>query len=228
MKEMARGMKLFLSALLKIVFGFVLIGALLFLPAWTLDYPHAWLFTALLFLPLLIITPILAFKAPKLLEKRLKSKEKERTQKGVISFSVLIFPVGFLLSALDFRFGWSAVPAWLVAVASVLFLVGYAGYAEVLRENKFLSRTVEVQESQTVVSTGLYGVVRHPMYLATLLMFLPMPLILGSFWGLIPFALHPVLMVVRILNEEKVLTEGLVGYAEYKSKVKYRLIPFIW
>ena len=179
MKEMARGMKLFLSTLLKIVFGFVLIGALLFLPAWTLDYPHAWLFTALLFLPLLIITSILAFKAPKLLEKRLKSKEKERTQKGVISFSVLIFPVGFLLSALDFRFGWSAVPAWLVAVASVLFLVGYAGYAEVLRENKFLSRTVEVQESQTVVSTGLYGVVRHPMYLATLLMFLPMPLILG-------------------------------------------------
>ncbi len=221
-------MKLFLSTLLKIVFGFVLIGALLFLPAGTLDYPYAWLFTALLFLPLLIITPILAFKAPKLLEKRLKSKEKERTQKGVISFSVLMFPVGFLLSALDFRFGWSAVPTWLVTVASVLFLVGYAGYAEVLRENKFLSRTIEVQENQTVVSTGLYGVVRHPMYLATLLMFVPMPLILGSFWGLIPFALYPVLTVVRILNEEKVLTEGLVGYAEYKNKVKYRLIPFIW
>ena len=221
-------MKLFFSALTKYIMGLVLIGALLFFPAWTLHYPGAWLFIGLLFIPMLFMGIILFAKAPALLEKRLNNKENEKTQKGVIVLSGLIFPIAFVLSALDFRFGWSSVPLWLVIVSSVLFLVGYGMYAEVMRENAYLSRTVEVQENQKVISTGLYGVVRHPMYFATLLMFLPMPLILGSFLGLIPFALYPIIIVIRILGEEKLLTKELCGYAEYKAKTKYRLIPFIW
>lgn len=221
-------MKLLFHALVKFVLGLVLIGLLLFLPAFTFDYFGAWLFLGLLFIPMLIMGTVLFIKAPALLEKRLNNREKEKAQQGVIALSGLLFPVGFVLSALDFRFGWSRVPLWLVAVASFLFLIGYAMYAEVMRENAYLSRIVEVQEGQKVISTGLYGIVRHPMYLATLLMFLPLPLILGSFWGLLPFALYPVVTVIRILNEEKVLAEGLNGYAEYKTKVKYRLIPFVW
>ena len=221
-------MKLLFHALVKFVLGLVLIGLLLFLPAFTFDYFGAWLFLGLLFIPMLIMGIVLFIKAPALLEKRLNNREKEKAQQGVIALSGLLFPVGFVLSALDFRFGWSRVPWWLVAVASFLFLIGYAMYAEVMRENAYLSRIVEVQEGQKVISTGLYGIVRHPMYLAALLMFLPLPLILGSFWGLLPFALYPVVTVIRILNEEKVLTEGLDGYAEYKNKVKYRLIPFVW
>ena len=221
-------MNLIFNATAKYLSGLALVGALLFLPAWTIAYPGAWLFIALLFIPMLIMGIVLFVKAPELLEKRLNNKEKERAQRGVVALSGLMFPIGFVLSALDFRFGRSAVPLWLVFVASVLFLIGYAMYAEVMRENAYLSRTVEVQEGQEVISTGLYGIVRHPMYLATLFMFLPLPLILGSFWGLIPFAIYPFVTVVRILNEEKVLTEGLMGYAEYKTKVKYKLIPFIW
>ena len=221
-------MKLFFSALVKFILGLALIGAMLFLPAGTLHYPGAWLFMAVLFIPMLFMGIVLFVKAPALLEKRLANKEKEKTQQGVIALSGLMFPVGFILSAFDFRLGWSSVPRWLTVTAAALFLLGYALYAEVMRENAYLSRTVEVQEGQTVISTGLYGIVRHPMYLATLFMFLPLPLILGSFWGLIPFALYPAVTVIRILNEEKVLTDGLEGYAEYKSKVKYRLIPFVW
>ncbi len=221
-------MKLVINALTKFVAGLVLVGALLFLPAWTVVYPGAWLLIGLLFGPMLIMGIALLVKSPSLLEKRLSNKEKEKTQRGVIALSGLMFPMGFVLSALDFRFSLSSVPLWLTIVASVLFLLGYIMYAEVMRENAYLSRTVEVQENQKVISTGLYGMVRHPMYLATLLMFLPMPIILGSFWGLIPFVLYPVTIVIRILNEEKVLTDGLDGYAEYKGKVKYRLIPFVW
>lgn len=221
-------MKLLFNALIKYALGIILVGALIFLPAWTLEYPYGWLFMALLFIPMLFVGAVLFVKSPKLLRKRLDNKEKERSQRGVIALSGLIFPLGFVLSALDFRFGWSKVPLWLVITASVLFLVGYVGYAEVMRENAYLSRTVEVQEGQRVISTGLYGIVRHPMYLATLLMFLPIPLILASFFGLIPFALYPLILIIRILNEEKILTEGLEGYSEYKFKVKYRLIPFIW
>ena len=220
-------MKLLFNALIKFVAGFVLIALMLFLPAWTFTYFGAWLFIAVLFIPVLIMGVVLFFKSPSLLEKRLSNKEKEKTQKGVIALSGLMFPVGFVISALDFRFAWSRVPLWLTLTAAALFLTGYALFAEVMRENAYLSRTVEVQEDQKVISTGLYGIVRHPMYLATLFMFLPIPLILGSFWGLIPFALYPVIIVVRILNEEKVLTAGLEGYAEYKRKVKYRLIPFV-
>jgi protein-S-isoprenylcysteine O-methyltransferase Ste14 len=221
-------MKLLINGLTKLILGLVLVGAMLFLPAWTLHYPGAWLFLGLLFVPMLIMGAVMLCKAPTLLEKRLDGKEKEATQKGVVALSGLMFPAGFVLSALDFRFSWSHVPLWLVVTASALFLIGYGLYAEVMRENAYLSRTIEVQENQTVIDTGLYGMVRHPMYLATLLMFLPLPLILGSFWGLIPFALYPAIIVVRILNEEKVLTDGLDGYAEYKQKVRYRLIPYFW
>ena len=221
-------MKLLLSALTKLVFGFILVGLLLFLPAWTLDYFGAWLFLGVLFLPMLIMGTVMLIKSPALLEKRLQNKEKEAAQRGVVALSGLAFIGSFVLSALDFRFGWSPVPLWLTLSAAVIFLAGYGLYAEVLRENAYLSRIIEVQEGQKVISTGLYGVVRHPMYLATLLMFLPIPLILQSFWGLIPMAIYPVVIVVRILNEEKVLESGLAGYKEYKKKVKYRLIPFIW
>ena len=221
-------MKLLLSAITKLLAGLVLLGALLFLPAWTMNYPNAYLFLGVLFVPMIFLGLVLFWKAPELLKKRLDNKEKEKTQQGVVALSGLMFPIGFVLSALDFRFAWSHVPFWLSIVAAVLFLVGYGIYAEVMRENAYLSRTVEVQEGQTVISTGLYGIVRHPMYLATLLMFLPIPLILGSLWGLIPFAFYPAIIVVRIYNEEKVLTDGLSGYAKYKNRVKYRLIPFIW
>lgn len=221
-------MKLLLSALTKLVFGFILVGLLLFLPPWTFNYFGAWLFLGVLFLPMLIMGVVMLVKAPELLEKRLNNKEKEATQRGVVALSGLAFLGGFLISAFDFRFSWSTVPLWLTVTAAVVFLIGYGLYAEVLRENAYLSRTIEVQEGQKVISTGLYGVVRHPMYLATLLMFLPIPLILQSFWGLIPIAIYPVVIVVRILNEEKVLEKGLEGYTEYKKKVKYRIIPFVW
>lgn len=221
-------MKLLINCLTKLIFGMVLLGLLLFLPAGSLDYFGGWLFLGVLFVPVLLMGVVLYCKAPALLEKRLNNKEKEKTQKGVIALSGLMFPVSFVVSALDFRLSWSEVPTWLMLLAAFLFLVGYGIFAEVSRENAYLSRAVEVQEGQKVISTGLYGVVRHPMYFATLLMFLPIPLILGSFWGLIPMALYPVLIVVRLLDEERVLTKGLEGYVEYKEQVKYRLIPFVW
>lgn len=221
-------MKLLIQALTKYTLGLLLVGLLLFLPQGTFAYSGGWLFLCLLFVPMLFFGVFLYFQSPELLARRLNSKEKQSAQKGVLALSALIFPAGFILSALDCRFAWSAVPLWLTIAASVLFLVGYGMYFEVMRENVWLSRTVEVQENQTVIQTGLYGIVRHPMYLATLFMFLPIPLILGSLWGLIPFALYPAILVIRILNEEKVLTAELSGYDEYKGKVQYRLIPFIW
>lgn len=221
-------MKLIINALTKFIFGIIFVGILLFLPAWTLNYPGAWLFIGLLFVPMLILGVVLLIKSPSLLEKRLNAKEKRSAQKGVIAFSGLIFPVGFILSAIDFRFGWSSVPSAVTVIASVLFLIGYATYAEVMRENEYLSRTIEVQSGQKVIDTGLYGIVRHPMYLATILMFVPLPLILGSFYALIPFAIYPIIIIFRIIDEEKLLTKELCGYSEYTKKVKYRLIPFIW
>ena len=221
-------MKLFINALTKFLLGFILLGAMLFLPAWTLHYPGAWLFLGVLFLPMLIMGIVLLAKAPALLEKRLNAKEKQAAQKGVLALSGLMFPAAFVLSALDFRFGWTHVPLWLCITAAVLFLLGYLMYAEVMRENAYLSRTIEVQQEQRVIDTGLYALVRHPMYAATLLMFLPIPLILGSIWGLLPFALYPAVIVIRIFDEEKLLTTELNGYAAYKNKVRYRLIPFIW
>ena len=221
-------MKLLLDALVKFAAGILLVGAMIFWPAGTFLYPCGWLFVGLLFVPMLILGVVLFCRAPALLKKRLDNKEKEKTQRGVVALSGLMFPAGFIASALDFRFGGAPLPTWCVIAASVTFLAGYGMYAEVMRENAYLSRTVEVQENQKVIDTGLYGVVRHPMYLATLLMFLPLPLILGSFWGLLPFALYPVIIVIRILNEENVLSEGLAGYDAYRGRVKYRLIPFVW
>ena len=221
-------MKLLVNALAKFIIGLFLVGALLFLPAGTLFYPSGWLFVALLFIPVAVTGVVLYIKAPSLLASRLNEKEKQKTQKGVVGASGIMFIVGFIIPSLDFRFTWSSVPTWLITTASVLFLVGYALFAEVLRENEYLSRTVEVQKDQRVISTGLYGIVRHPMYLATLFMFLPIPLILGSFWGLIPFAIYPIVIAIRICDEEKLLRAELAGYEEYTKKVNYKLIPFIW
>ena len=221
-------MKLFLNALTKFTAGLLLVALLLFLPAGTIRYPGGLLFLCLLFVPMLLLGIVMLARARDLLAKRLDVKEKQGTQKGVVAVMGLIFLSGFILAGLDFRFGWSKVPLPVVIVASVLFLVGYALYAEVMRENAYLSRTVKVEEGQTVISTGLYAVVRHPMYTASTVMFLALPLILGSWYALIPFALYPVIMVVRIRGEEKLLTAELSGYEEYKKKVKYRLIPFVW
>lgn len=221
-------MKLAFQAAAKLALGLLLLAAMLFLPAGTVQYFGAWLFFGVLFLPMLLMGAFLLCKAPRLLEKRLNNKEKAKTQRGVVGLSGLMFFATFVVSALDHRFGWSRVPLWLTLTAAAVFLLGYATYAEVMRENAYLSRTVEVQVGQTVVSTGLYGIVRHPMYLATLLMFLPMPLILQSFWGLVPVALYPVVIVVRLLDEEKLLAAELAGYADYQKKVRYRLLPFLW
>ena len=221
-------MKLLISGLTKFIFGAAIIGLMLFLPAGTLRYFNGWLFLGLLFVPMLIMGIVMYIKSPDLLKKRLDSKEKRGAQKGVLALSALMFPVGFIVSALDFRFSWSHVPFWALYMACDLFLAGYVLYAEVMRENAYLSRKIEVQDGQKVVSHGLYSIVRHPMYLATLFMFLPIPVILGSFWGLLTFALYPVIIIIRIKDEEKLLISELAGYKEYTKKVKYRLIPFVW
>ena len=221
-------MKLLANGLIKYLCGLVMVGLLIFLPAGTLRYPNGWLLMGLLFGPMLIAGFVMFFKTPELLAKRLDAKEKQATQKGVLALSGVMFLAGFVLSGLDFRFGWSNAPCWVVIPASVLFLIAYGMYAEVLRENAYLSRTVKVEEGQSVIDTGLYGIVRHPMYTATILLFLMIPLILGSWYGLIPFAFYPVIIIVRLLDEERLLTKELLGYEAYKEKVKYRLIPFIW
>ena len=221
-------MKLLFSALIKFLIGLLLVGLLIFLPAGTLAYPGGLLFICLLFIPMLLMGIVMLARARDLLAKRLDAKEKQAAQKGVQSLSGLVFIAGFVLAGLDFRFSWSDVPMPVVIAASVIFLIGYGLYAEVMRENAYLSRTVKVEEGQTVISTGLYGIIRHPMYTASILMFLSIPLVMGSWYALIPFALYPALMVIRVLDEEKLLTAELQGYAEYKTKVRYRLIPFIW
>ena len=221
-------MKLFVSALVKFLVGLLLVGLLIFLPAGTFAYSGGILFLCLLFIPMLLMGVVMMICARGLLAKRLDAKEKQAAQKGVQSLSGLVFIAGFVLAGLDFRFGWSDVPMPVVIADSVIFLAGYGLYAEVMRENAYLSRTVKVEEGQTVVSTGLYGIIRHPMYTASILMFLAIPLVMGSWYAMIPFAFYPALMVVRVLEEEKLLTAELAGYEEYKTKVKYRLIPFIW
>lgn len=220
--------KLLLQACMKFLMGLLFIGILLFLPAGTFMFWNAWLFVGVLFVPMLILGAVLFIKAPDLLKKRLNSKEKENEQKKVIGLSLIGFVAGFVVAGVDFRMGWSDLPQWLVIVASVLFLVSYGLYAEVMRENVYLSRTVEVQENQKVIDTGLYGIVRHPMYSATILMFLSIPIILGSAVVFVIFLFYPILIVKRIRNEEKVLEQGLEGYAEYKKRVKYRLIPLVF
>lgn len=221
-------MKLLIEALIKFTCGLVMVGLLLFLPAGTWGYSYGWLFIGLLFIPMLAAGFVMLFKSPDFLKKRLDAKEKQSAQKGVLAFSGLMFIAGFVVAGLDFRFGWSRMPAWVVIAASVLFLTAYALYAEVMRENAYLSRTVKVEQGQTVVDTGLYGIVRHPMYAVTLLLFFMMPLVLHSWYALIAFAFYPVIIIVRLQSEEALLTKELPGYEAYKKKVKYRLIPFIW
>lgn len=221
-------MKLFLSAITKYLLGLVLVGALLFLPAGSLSYVGGWRLMGLLFGPMLIAGFVMLFRSPAFLEKRLDAREKQAAQKGVLAFSGLMFIGSFVVAGLDWRFGWSKVSLPVTIIASILFLAAYGLYAEVMRENAYLSRTIRVEEGQKVVDTGLYGIVRHPMYSATLLLFLAMPLVLGSWYALIPMAFYPAIIIVRLLNEEKLLTRELPGYEAYKQKVKYRLIPFIW
>lgn len=221
-------MKLLAQALTKYLSGLLMVGLLLFLPAGTLAYPGGWRFCGLLFIPMLVLGIVLFWKAPQLLEKRLRSQENLSEQKQVIGLSLVMFVGGFVLAGLDFRFGWTVVPTAVVAIASVLLLVSYGLYAEVMRENMWLSRTVEVQQGQHVVSTGLYGIVRHPMYAVTTLLFLSIPLVLGSWIAFMVFLLYPALMVKRIRSEEALLEKELPGYADYQKKVRYRMIPFLW
>ena len=221
-------MMLFQQAVLKFTLGVVLIAALLLLPAGTWCYWNAWLLMGLLFIPMFIAGLVMLKKSPELLKSRLKAKESEGEQQLVIRLSGLMFLCGFIVAGLDFRFGWSHLPRWLIIAASIAFLLAYALYAEVLRENVWLSRTIEVQENQTVIDTGLYGIVRHPMYAATLTLFGSMPLVLGSIPAFLIFLCYPLIIAKRIRNEEEVLLRELNGYGDYMQRVKYRLIPHIW
>ncbi len=220
--------ELFIKAIAKFIFGVLLVGALLFFPAWTLHYPQAWLLLGILFIPMFIAGLVMMKKNPELLKKRLNAKEKEDEQKEVILFSGIMFLLSFVAAGLSFRFGFLMLPFSVSIIGAVLFLLSYALYAEVLKENTYLSRTIEVQKDQKVIDTGLYRIVRHPMYMATVVLFLSMPLVLGSVISFVIMLFYIPIIVKRIRNEEKVLEEGLPGYREYKEKVRYRLIPFVW
>ena len=220
--------KLLVDALVKVTLGIVMIGLLLFLPAGTLAWWQGWLLLIILFVPMVIAGFVMMKKSPDLLRKRLNVKEKQKDQQLVVKLSGLMFLVGFILAGLGKRFGWWMLPSWVSWVGAALFLLAYAMYAEVMRENAFLSRTIEVQENQTVVDTGLYGIVRHPMYAATLILFLSMPLVLGSLWAFLVFLAYPIIIAGRIRGEEQLLRAELSGYEEYCRKVKWRVIPFVW
>ena len=220
--------KLFFEALAKFFLGVILVGVLVFLPAGTLKYVNGWIFMGVLFIPMFIAGLVMMAKNPELLISRLDAKEKEKEQSLVVKLSGLMFVCGFVLAGLDYRFNWLSFPEVLTYIGVFFFLLAYLLYAEVLRENTYLSRTIKVSENQKVVDTGLYGIVRHPMYTATIILFLSMPLILGSFISLLIFLPYPFLIAYRAINEEKVLLKELEGYEEYTKKVKYRFIPYIW
>ena len=220
--------QLFIQAMAKYILGVLGVGLLIFLPAGTLSFFNGWLFMCLLFIPMFGAGIVLMIKNPELLRKRLDAKEKLGEQEMVIKLSGLMFVSGFVVAGLGYRFHWFMLPAGLSAAASVVFLVAYALYGEVLRENTYLSRTIEVQENQKVIDTGLYGIVRHPMYSVTLLLFLAMPLMLGSVYAFVIFCSYPLIIAKRIKSEEQFLEKELFGYSEYKKKVKYRMIPYIW
>ena len=221
-------LKLFISAIFKFLLGVVLVGALIFLPAGTLAFAGGWLLMGILFVPMFGAGIVMMIKNPMLLASRLDAKEKEREQNIVVKLAGLMFILGFVFAGLDFRFGWIKLPFIVNIVAAAVFIVAYIIYAEVLRENTYLSRTIKVVEGQKVVSTGLYGIVRHPMYFATILLFMSMPLVLGSLISFVVFLAYPIIIAKRIKNEEEVLLRELEGYGEYREKVKYRMIPFIW
>lgn len=220
--------KLFIQAIGKFLFGLILVGALLFIPAGTIRYPNGWIFILVLFVPMFVAGLVMMFKNPELLKKRLNAKEEEKEQKAVIAFSGIMFLAAFIVAGLNFRFQWLVLPKWAVAIGTVVFLLAYAMYAEVLRENTYLSRTIEVQEHQKVIDTGLYGIVRHPMYSATLFLFLSMGIILGSPVSFAILLFYIPIIAMRMKNEEQVLAKGLEGYSEYKKRVKYKVIPFVW
>ena len=220
--------KLFIQAITKFTFGFIIIALLLFIPAGTLNYLNAWLFIGILFVPMFIVGIILMIKNPDLLRKRLNSKEKEAEQGILLLLGGVMFICGFVVAGLNYRFEWIVLPKYIVYIGTIIFLLAYVLYAEVLRENMYLSRIIEIQENQKVIDTGLYKVVRHPMYLSTILLFLSIPLVLGSLFSFLIFMIYPFIIAKRIKNEEKVLEQGLKGYLEYKEKVRYRVIPFIW
>lgn len=223
-----KNIKLLVGALSKWTAGVVLVFALLFLPASTLCYTGGWLLLAILFIPMLLLGVFLYIYAPDLLEKRLRGKEERVKQKGVVAWSGLLFVVSFAVAGFDFRYGWSAMPGWVPWVAGLLLVAAYVMYAEVMRENAWLSRSIEVMEGQQVVSGGLYGIVRHPMYTATILMFLMMPLVLGSWWALLVMLPYVLVIVRRINDEEELLEIELDGYLQYKQRVKWRLLPLLW
>lgn len=221
-------LKLFIQAIIKFLSGIVLVGLLLFLSAGTFSFFNGWLFMGLLFVPMFLAGIVLMTKNPELLKKRLNAKEEQKEQSLVVKMSVIMFLAGFIVAGLGHRFEWYTLPKGVVIGAAVVFLVAYVLYAEVLRENTYLSRTIEVQENQRVIDTGLYGIVRHPMYSATLLLFLSMPLVLGSIYSFLIFVVYPFIIAKRINAEEEFLEKELSGYVEYKQKVRYRMIPFIW
>ena len=221
-------MKLFAEAMLKFIAGVVLVGVMIFLPAGSIRFLRGWLLMGILFIPMFVAGIVMMIKVPELLKKRLDAKEKRSKQDMIVKLSGLMFIAGFVLSGLGYRFNWYMLPRWASVAAAAVFLIAYALYAEVLRENAYLSRTIEVQKGQRVFDTGLYGIVRHPMYAATLVLFLSMPLVLGSVYAFIVFLAYPALIVGRLLNEEELLANELKGYREYRQKVKCRLIPFIW
>ena len=221
-------MKLFIEAVVKFLLGVLIVGLLLFIPAGTINFFNGLLFMSLLFIPMFIAGVFMMIVNPELLKRRLEAKEKENTQKEVILFSSIMFILGFVLAGLGYRFNWFILPNIVVIIASIVFIISYALYAEVLRENKYLARTIKVEKSQQVVDKRLYGIVRHPMYMVTIIMFLMIPLVLGSIYSFIIFLGYPILIIKRINNEEEVLTKELKGYKEYKKKVKYKLIPFIY
>ena len=225
---MKADIKLMASAIIKLVVGLVIVGLLVFLPAGTVDYPCGWLFMAVLFVPMFIAGVVMLLRSPELLKKRLNAKEKESEQRSVVALSGIMFVVAFVVAGLNFRYSWCVLPSWVVYVATALFLFSYLLYAEVLRENEYLSRTIEVQENQKVIDTGLYGIVRHPMYSATIVLFLSMSLVLGSLPSFFIMLVYIPLIVKRIRNEEAVLLKGLPGYADYCRKVRYRIMPFVW
>lgn len=219
---------LFIQAIVKYVCGLLIIAALLFVPAGTLKFTNGWLFIALLFIPMLLAGIVMVFKSPELLKKRLNAKENEEEQKTVLVLSAVMFLAAFIAAGLNFRFQWLSLPHWAVIIGAVVFLLAYVMYAEVLRENAYLSRTVEVQEDQKVIDTGLYGIVRHPMYAATLFLFLSMGIVLGSPISFAILLCYIPIIARRMKNEEKVLEQGLAGYSDYKRRVKYKVIPFVW
>ena len=220
--------KLFFEAILKFICGVILVGLLIFIPAGTINYYNGWLFMGLLFIPMFIAGIVMMIKSPNLLKSRLNAKEKESEQKKVVALSGIMFLAGFIVAGLNYRFNWVQLPNIVVIISSIIFIISYLIYGEVLRENSFLLRTIEVQENQKLIDTGLYGIVRHPMYTATIFLFLSMPLILGSIISFIIFLMYPFIIIKRLKNEEQILERELPGYLEYKKKVKYRIIPFIW